>query len=293
MANGGNLFFTKLNIIGSACLGSILLTTVVHAETVPLEPVAFTEYMASRIRSEVGDTPVLVKGTLTLSVGSVQANLDRLYNYCRKGGQTCEIEASNYAKAVSDVLKERNAPPAKDAVRIVVRSTDYIKQAQASLGANASETHLQLRPFVEGLVAVAVLDTPRTIRPLNDGDLEKMGLSQEQLFELGAKNVRAALRPLSETARPVAAGEIGSIHGNFYEIGRVTLHDDWGALALSQNGILLVALPTTDTVLYISEASPASVEAFRALVRDVARKSPNPLSSSLLQWTTERWEVVP
>lgn len=292
--NGGNLFFTRLKTIRSACLCLALLTmAAAHAEPVPLEPAAFTEYMASKIRAEVGDTPVAVKGPLTLAVGSLQANLDRLYSYCRKGGVTCEIEAGNYAKTASDLLKERSAPLDPDAVRIVIRSTDYIKHAQASLGANASELNLQLRPFVDGLVAVAVLDTPRAVRPLSDKDLEKIGLSKEQLFELGAKNVRAVLSPLSETAKPVAVGKIGTIHGNFYEVGRVTLHDDWTPLASSQDGVLLIALPTTDAVLYISEASPAAIERLKALSRDIARRSPNPLSSAVLRWTKERWELVP
>jgi len=92
---------------------------------------------------------------------------------------------------VSGVLKERNAPIDKDAVRIVIRSSDYIKHAQASLGADAAG--LQLRPLVTGLMAVVVLDAPRTIRPVTDGDRKKLGLSQEQLFELGATNIRATL----------------------------------------------------------------------------------------------------
>lgn len=285
------MIFLSLKKIHFTCMCVLVFAAVTaHAESIPLEADAFTDYMATKIRSEVGGAAVSVKGPLTLSVGSLQANLDRLYSFCQRSGAACEVEINNYAKTVSGVLKERNAPIDKDAVRIVIRSSDYIKHAQASLGADAAG--LQLRPLVTGLMAVVVLDAPRTIRPVTDGDRKKLGLSQEQLFELGATNIRATLKPLSETAKPVAAGQIGTLPTSFYEVGRLTLHADWAELAASQNGTLLVTLPATDTVLYISESSPSAIDALKAMTKNIARKSPSPLSLEVLRWTKERWELV-
>lgn len=268
-----------------------LSASVVYAQSIPLEEGAFTDFMARTLRQQLGDIPVSVKGTLTLSVGLMQANLERSYSICRNDESSCAAEVTRYVKGVSQVIRAQNAPIDKAAVRLVIRSSEYIKRAQASFG-NDGPT-LQVRPLVEGLVSVAVLDTPRAVRPLDDRDLKKLEVSQEQLFEIGAKNLRGTLKPLAESAKPAIAGQIGTLAQSFYEVGRVALLSDWEALASAQSGTLLVALPTTDTVLYISESSPASVDALRTLARSIAMKSPSPLSAAVLRWTKERWELVP
>lgn len=251
----------------------------------------FTDHMAQALRRELGELPVSIKGPLTLSVGSWQANLDRIYAFCRKNESACAAEADRYAKGAAQVLKAQNAPIDKGAVRLVVRASDYIKRAQASLGSDGPV--LQARPLVEGLVTVAVLDTPRAIRPLDDRDLKKLEVSQEQLFEIGAGNLRSTLKPLSESARPAAAGQIGTLPDGLDQVGRVAIPAEWAPLADAQNGTLLIAMPTTDKVLYVSESSPAAIDALRAFARNMAGKAPNPLSLAVLKWTKEGWELVP
>lgn len=49
-----------------------------RAQQLPADEPAFTAFVAGRIRAEIRDTPVGVKGLLTLSIGSLQANLDPL-----------------------------------------------------------------------------------------------------------------------------------------------------------------------------------------------------------------------
>lgn len=281
--------FVKFSIAVGILFG--LEAPRVEAEAIPMKELAFTEYMSQAVQREVGEIPVSVKGPLTLSVGTSQVNLDRVFAFCQKNESACALESERYIKGVSQVIKTQNAPIEKSSIRLVVRSSEYIKSAQASLGENAPV--IQIRPLVNGLVAVAVQDTPRAIRPLNDRDLKKLEVSQEQLFELGAQNLRGALKPLTETAKPVSSGQIGTMPLSFDEVGRVVLHDDWAVLAKSQNDILLVTLPTTDTVLYISEATPRAIDALRTLARKIAGKSPNPLSPAIIRWTQEKWEVVP
>jgi hypothetical protein len=239
----------------------------------------------------VSEVPIVVKGPLVLSVGSLQANLARVYALCRKTESACAAEANRYAKGVAQVVKADNAPIDKAAVRLVIRSSEYIKRAQASFGADGPS--LQFRPLVEGLVSVAVLDTPRAIRPLDERDLTKLQVSQDQLFELARQNLHASLKPIAETAKPATAGQIGTLPASFYEVGRVAVHADWEPLASAQNGTLLVALPATDMVLYISESSATAVDALRTLAKNAASRSPNPLSPVVLRWTKERWELVP
>lgn len=268
-----------------------LTSNGVAAQSVPTDESAFTEYVAQAIQHDIGDVPVSVKAPLTLSVGPLQANLDRIFAFCRSNTSGCATEVERYTKGVAQVLKQQNAPIEKTAVRLVVRSSEYIKRAQASLGSDGPV--LQVKPLVEGLVSVAVLDTPRAVRPLDERDLKKLNVSQDQLFKLAGENLVADLKPLSDVAKPVERGQIGTITGSVYEVGRIAIHSQWAQLANAQSGTLLVALPTTDVVLYISESTPVAVDALRALASNTAARASNPLSGAVLKWTSERWEIVP
>ncbi len=259
------------------------------AQTIPTGEPAFTDYMAQRLQREVGATPVAVSGPLALSVDALQVSVERVFRYCEKNAAACPAATEHYVKGLAQVVKAQNEPIDQTAVRLVVRSSAYIKRAQASLGADAPA--LQFRPLVDGLVAVAVMDTPSAVRPLDERDLKKLGYSQEQLFDRGGQNLRRTLRPLAEAAKPVSAGQIGTLSGSFYEVGRVALAADWAPLAAAQNGTLLIALPATDTVLYISESTPQALDALRTLAKNTVAKSANPLSPIVLKWTTGRWEL--
>ena len=68
-----------------------------------------------------------------------------------------------------------------------------------------------------------MLDTPRAIRPLDERDLKKLNLQQDQLFALGGVNLLASLKPSSVVAPAVTAGQIGTIKRGFGEVGRVAL----------------------------------------------------------------------
>jgi hypothetical protein len=260
------------------------------AETIPSDEASFSDYVAQAIRREVGDTPVTVKSALSVSVGPLQANLDRLYKYCRSNDWHCDAQIDQFAKGASQALKNQNAPVDKQSVRLVIRSAEYIKHARANFGADAPT--FQTKPFVEDLIVVAVLDTPRAVRPLDDRDLKALGMTPEQLFEVAAENMRKSLKPILERAKPVPSGQIGTVTGSYFDVGRVAMHDEWAPLAAAQNGILLVAVPATDTVLYVSEVTPTAVDALRTFAKRAANTSSGALSGVVLKWTPERWEVV-
>jgi hypothetical protein len=264
------------------------VSSVALAETIPTDEASFSDYVAQAIRREVGDAPVTVKSPLTLSVGPLQANLDRLYKYCRSNDWHCDAQIDQFAKGASQALKSQSAPVDKQSVRLVLRSAEYIKHARANFGADAPT--FQTKPFVEDLLVVAVLDTPRAVRPLDDRDLKALGLTQEQLFEVAAENMRKNLKPILERAKPVSSGQIGTVSGSFFDVGRVAMHDEWAPLAAAQNGVLLVAVPAADTVLYVSEATPTAVDALRTFAKRAA--SSGALSGIILKWTPERWELV-
>jgi uncharacterized protein YtpQ (UPF0354 family) len=271
----------------AAALSALSVTANALAEQIPRDEAAFTEFVAAQLRRlPLDGQAVAVKGPLTLKVGELQANLDRVFNFCRADAGACQQEIDRYAQAVAQVVKDMNAPPQKEAVRLAVRPLSYVQQ----LAANGKPT--QTWPLTKDLVIVPVLDSPRTTRSLSEGDFKKLGLNADQVYQLGQANLNATLKPLMQQAKVAKHGQIGQVVGDAYDSSRLALHDSWAPLAQAQGGILIVAAPAKDAVFYVGEDTPQAIDALRTLVTDLIRKVPNPLSTELLRWTKTGWEPV-
>jgi uncharacterized protein YtpQ (UPF0354 family) len=258
------------------------------AQGVPQGEVPFTEYVADRLRSELKDVAVAVKGPLTLGLGdgNMQANLDRIFAYCAGNATGCRREIANYVKGVAEAVRGQLTAPSKEAIRILVRPRSYGE------GSPEMKKELEPRPLAGGLVMLPAIDTPRTIRVLGRKSYADLRLSGDEVFKLGLANLRAQLKPLTQEAKIARPGQIGYLSGNPYHSSRLALHDSWSPLAKAQGGALIVAAPATDIVVYIGEDTPAAIDVLRALARKVMRDAPNPLSSELLRWTPKRWVPV-
>jgi uncharacterized protein YtpQ (UPF0354 family) len=264
--------------------------TFALAQEVPTGEAAFTEYVASQLRRETEGAAVNVKGPLTLALGGIQANLDRIFAFCRSNPSGCSREISNYVKATAQVYNGRSTPPSKEAVRVVVRPQAYVTASQAALPKGALK--LQSRPLAGGLVILPAIDTPRAIRMLTEKDMQDLRLSADEIFRLGLANLSHRLKPLTEVTEAVRPGQIGHISGDVYDSSRLAMFESWSPLAKAQGGKLIVAAPATDTVLYISDETPIAIDALRTLANSVSARAPNRLSGELLRWTPKQWEVV-
>jgi uncharacterized protein YtpQ (UPF0354 family) len=254
---------------------------------VPMDEAGFTEHVAQLLRARQGLPPAVVKGPLTVGVGSLTGALDRTYAICRQAAAQCAGAVDRYVEGLTEAVRNAGKPPTREAVRLVVRSDAYVQSfRQAGIA-------LQPRPLVPGLVILPALDLPWTIRMLSEEDNRKLGLSADEVSALGLANTERNLKPLAEVARPVSPGQFGTIVGDAYDSSRVIRHEAWAEVAARQNGVLVVAVPTTDGVIYGAEASPVAVDALRALTRRIAGGSPSPLSGAVLRWTPGGWEVVP
>jgi uncharacterized protein YtpQ (UPF0354 family) len=260
------------------------------AQDVPKGKAAFTEYVAEQFRREMGGEAVVVKGPLRLAIGGMQANLDRIFGYCSQTTTGCEREISNYVEGIAQVNKEGTAPPTRETVRVIVRTRAYVAAAWAAMPKHARR--LDPRKLAGGLVMLPAIDMPRTIRSATLADSDGLGLSSDEIFELGLANLRAQLRPLMEVASVAKPGQIGHFSSDIYDSSRLALHESWSPLAKAHGGKLIVAVPATNAVLYIGDDAPVAIDAFRLLVKNVWARTANPLSTELLRWTPTRWEVV-
>jgi hypothetical protein len=248
------------------------------AQPILTDEAGFTEYVASQLRNAVGDSAVVVAGPLTIKLGSLQANLDRVFAFCNRKNSACSMEVATYVKGVAETYKSQGAALSASAVRFVIRTALYVRQMQVTLKEDASPLP---RPFVDDLVLLPVLDSPRTVRMLNVRDIQALGLSEDQVQQLALANMRDAGR-----------GRIGQLVGDSYNPSRLALLDTWAPLANAQNGKLIVVAPATDTVFYIGDDSATAIDALRTLAHNVMAGAPHPLSESLLRWKPAGWEVV-
>lgn len=256
----------------------------------PQEQMAFTERVAAQLRALIGAEAVRVAEPLTLKIGDVQANLDRINAFCRANAAGCDAEVGRYVQAVVEMQQKAALPPSREALRVVVRTADFVQGAASS---GAAKGHFPRQPLVDGLVALLMLDSPRSARLVNDSDCQALGLTPDEAYALGRANLRRELRPMAQAAKAVAPGSVGTLEGDFYESGRVLLHEDWAPLARAQKGALIVALPAKNLLIYSADDSPAGRDALRLLARDLMKRSPGPLSDLLLRWTPEGWQAAP
>jgi hypothetical protein len=168
--------------------GSVTLCASAIAQDIPKDEAGFTEYVTGQIRAEVGAASVAINGPLSIAVGDVQANLDRIFGFCKRNSDGCAKEVANYVKALGQAYRDQNVAASREALRLVVRTMQYVQQVQSVLGPGAPPLHPQ--PLVEGLVLLPVIDAPRTIRMLNDGDLKTLGLSAEEAQQVAITNLR-------------------------------------------------------------------------------------------------------
>jgi uncharacterized protein YtpQ (UPF0354 family) len=257
---------------------------------VPKGEAAFTEHVAAQLRRAIRGATVEVKGPLTVGLGGIQANLDRIFIFCNRNTAGCPNEIANYVKGVAEVYRDRTAPPSKAAVRVIVRTKTYLAATQATMPKDGAK--LQPRPLAGDLVMLPALDMPRTIKMLDEKDNAALGLSVDEVFKLGFDNLRKQLKPLMSVAKVTGADQIGELSGDSYHSSRLALFESWSPLAKVHGGKLVVAVPAPDTVLYVGDDSPKAVEALRLLVKTATTRAPAPLSSELLRWTPQRWELV-
>ena len=88
------------------------------AQDIPTDAAGFTDYVASRLRAEVGESEVRIKGPLTLGVGELQANLDRVFEFCKRNRQGCPDEVSTYVRAAAQMHRDGSAPPTMNAASV-------------------------------------------------------------------------------------------------------------------------------------------------------------------------------
>lgn len=278
-------------LLGMWCLS---LSPRVHAQTVPQDEDGFAKWVAARVGRDLADFGVQPVGRLTLEgkradgESTGQLSLDRLYAFCQREAARCTEATEQYAKGVTEVVRERSRPIERAMVRLVVRPRPYVDQILLKMGEGA----IVSRPLTPELAIVPVLDFTRSVRFVSAKDLVTLGLAQDEVFKLGEGNLRAGQKPLAEVAQVPVGQALGSITGEDYASSRILFHADWKDLSGKLNQQLVVMIPAPDVLLYGDGSTPRGLEVLKTLGLNMARQSQRPLSPLLLRWTEVGWEPV-
>jgi hypothetical protein len=294
---------TKMTIQTSAALrcaaflAALLLAPAAFAGGgFPKGEAAFTAWMAKRIQAQLPDTRVEVDSPLTLKLRQadgeeiLQANLDRIFDFCTRAPAHCEDAASQYTSGIAEHLAGREDALEAPMVRVAIRPREYLESAQKQMPADAPR--ILARPLTGELMEVAVVDFPTSIRLFTAADAKALKLTEKAVFELGRNNLRATLKPLGEYPQPTADASFRYLGDSPYESSRLALHSEWKAIARMLGGELIVAAPSADLLFYGRGGSPTAVGALRTMARKAAGESERPLSTSVFKWTEKGWKEV-
>ena len=268
------------------------LITGARAQGIPSDAGAFASYMADRISRQLPPGfSVKQGGPLTMNVtGPGQdtwtVDLVRPFVFCKRDAARCATATEQYAKSVGESARQRSWPIEKSMVMLALRSRRYVEVAQRQPGGGSVYT----RPLAANLSVVAVIDFAGAVRLANKNDLEKLGVTEDELFRLGERNLRGKLKPLAEVAPIPSANAVGRISGEDYASSRIILHDDWKAVAEKLNQQLVVMAPLQDMLLYTEDSTPAARSALLTLGSDLTGVSLRPLPPVLLRWRESGWE---
>lgn len=266
------------------------------AQDVPMDEQSFARVAAERVQKELPDYEIAPTTRLTLEgkrsngESTGQMSLDRVYAFCQRSARNCSAALDQYAKGVSEAVKERDRPIERGMVRIAVRPAEYVERLSKQLGPGSSP--LFSRPIAGSLVAVPVLNYTRTVRFAGEKDLPKLGLTEATLFTVGEENLHSSIKPLSQVTPTPKGNSFGTIAGEDYASSRILFHADWQEVAERLNGNLIVMTPAPDLLLYGNGSTPVAVEALRAFGVEQAKRSTRPLSTVVLRWEPTGWQEV-
>lgn len=284
----------RIWLVGASFLAFSPLSYAVDSAT--LNEASFTKQMAGRFEKELPELRIEIASPLTLKINQadgshiLQANLDRIFAFCARSNENCEAATAQYIVGLSGVVKDRVRPIESSMIRLNVRSRKSLESAQQQLPPDAPR--IVLRPFVGDLALTAVLDFPTSMRMFTNEDATKLGISEDEAIEVGRKNLRASLKPLSDYAPPTAEQSFRFLGDSPYESSRMLLHSDWAPVAKALGGSLIVGVPSPSLLVYGRGDSELAVGALRAFVRDALRKADRPLTASVFRWTEAGWEEL-
>lgn len=258
----------------------------------PMDPVAFTEEVARRVRAAVPDLDVQIAGELELAIamnedGGNRAFLNNAYQmYSGESPKHRDELIDRFVRSFAEAAKglERSA----DAIIPVVKDRAWLTEIEASVRQMGGDPQGKLyEDLNEDLVVVYAIDTPSNIAYLSPDELERLGVSREDLRALAVRNLRGLL-PGVQVQRGEKLAMV-TADGN-YEASLLLFSDLWAREREKLRGDPVAAVPARDLLLFADSADADAVAQLRQLAARMRAEATYSLTDRLFVLREDRWD---
>ena len=258
----------------------------------PMDPIAFTEEVARRVREAIPDMDVQVTADLELGInltddGGNRAFLDNAYQMYRGESPGNRDDLINrFVRSFAEAAKglERS----RDAIIPIVKDRGWleeIRQSMLRMGVEKPQDKVY-EDLNEEIVVVYAIDTPSNIAYLDPDGLQELGVEREELRSLAVRNLRGLL-PRIEVHRGDQVSMI-TADGN-YEASLLLFADLWEREREKLRGDPVAAVPARDLLLFADSADAEAIARLAQLAMKMHQEATYALTGKLFVLRDGRW----
>lgn len=255
---------------------------------------AFTDRVITAIQQTASDLTVSAKDANELQVqtpsGPFTLYLDNIRAACAANAANCDVELKSFASRIVSVIRsgEEGRAITPEKLFLVLRSAGFGKRAGQQF-ANDEKKQPIVRPFVDGIEILYVLDTPKAYRFINQSDLEATGLNIQKLHEIATSNASGL--------KAVKYGPAANTPDIYFMpagdgLGTARVFDSalWDRIE-KELGPVIVCTPTRDWVLFVKHDNRDGIERMKILAGRIVRGEPYPVSPVMFHRQNGNWQL--
>ena len=257
-----------------------------------MDPAAFTDEVARRVRAVAPTLDVKVVGELELAInmtedGGNRAFLHNAYQMyqgesARNRSNVIDRFVRSFAEAATGLERSR------DAIIPIVKDRGWLEEIRLSMQRMGSEKVQEnvYEDINDALVVVYAVDTPSNIAYLSPDELDSLGVQREDLRALAVRNLRGLL-PGIEVHRGDLVNMI-TADGN-YEASLLLFADLWEREREKLRGEPVAAVPARDLLLFADSANPDAVAQLKQLASKMRGEASYALTDKLFVLREGNW----
>ena len=230
-----------------------------------------------------------VKEELTLrGPQDSEVNLDKAFRVCHREGFDCDAFLRDFAARTIDMSNHEPSAASPSALVAILRDKQYVEsipdaQRRASL----------VEPFVGELSIVYVFDDPTSVRVARTEDLAAIGATRETMSALARENLAARLPATGFDHLKCSFNSVDTLEtANFFESSRLLVTAPWAALTAKTKRRVVVAVPSTESLVVMCDPSAQMLGAVRRAVDETFAEAEAPVSRSFFKWTPKGWQEM-
>jgi len=247
-----------------------------------LDPDAFTEDMASRLRAAMPGRTVAVSSRLSLSIegadGLQQVFLDNAYRFAAEAADDAGREAVIAAWLASSTGAAASDAAGIDDIVPVLKSPDWFDALPAR--EDGRPVGHRSEALNAHLAIVYAIDTPHNVAYVGEDRFVDRGIGVDGLRRRAVDNLRAKL-PRLEVQRGGGLNMV--VAGGYYEASIVLLDEFWVRERERLRGDPVIAIPARDVLVFGDSADPKVVAELRRHATEIHADAAYALSPVLFQ----------